>query len=148
MLAFLSCLVSSETAPKLSAGSICDDSTLLQTAARALVPTSSTSSTSSSSQSTASPTTSIVPSDFRPPNAEMRATLAGLNFALAQSKDFVAKKIIEAPLIPGHTVTVSMQAVSTLDFSAQAAVKKGGVPIKYYTIITNYLYSSGAPINE
>lgn len=57
----------------------------------------------------------------------MRATLAGLNFALAQSKDFVAKKIIEAPLIPGHTVTVSMQAVSTLDFSAQTAVKKGGV---------------------
>lgn len=124
MLAFLFCLVSSETAPKLSAGSItCDDSTLLQTAARALV---STSPTSSSSQSTASPTTSIVPSDFRPPNAEMRATLAGLNFALAQSKDFVAMKIIEAPLIPGHTVTVSMQAESTLDFSTQTAFKRGG----------------------
>lgn len=36
----------------------------------------------------------------------MRAALAGLNFALAQSKDFVAKKIIEAPLIPGHTVSL------------------------------------------
>ena len=55
----------------------------------------------------------------------MRATLAGLNFALAQSKDFVAKKIIEAPLIPGHTVTVSMQAVSTLDFLPKRLLKRG-----------------------
>ena len=117
---FLFCLVSAElTAPDPSGSategsSTCDDATLLQTA-RAPVstvstsPSSSPTSTASSSQSTASLlTTSIVSSDFRPPNAEMRATLAGLNFALAQSKAFVAMKIIEAPLIPGHTVTASM----------------------------------------
>lgn len=50
----------------------------------------------------------------------MRATLAGLNFALAQSKAFVAMKIIEAPLIPkqsvslGFGITCGLGAVSAL----------------------------------
>ncbi|CAK9011078.1 Uncharacterized protein SCF082_LOCUS10939 [Durusdinium trenchii] len=43
---------------------------------------------------------------IRPPNAQVQATYAGLNFALNQSKDFVARKIVAAPLIPGQTVSL------------------------------------------
>ena len=101
--------VSSELAPT------CDDATLLQK--RKMEPAASTTSslasslassfstsvpfTSTTPFSSGSTTTSVHGEDFRPPNAEIRATYGGLNFALAQSKEFVAMKIIEAPLIPG-----------------------------------------------
>ena len=78
------------------------------------------------------------PSAFRP-NTHVQASLSGLNFALDQSKDFVAQKIVEGPLIPGNVVslgfginleigTVWPKAIPDLSFS-NGTWTEGGVQV-------------------
>ena len=110
-------------------GSVSDDTVLLQrpherarassietavslTAATTSMPsfspnaTSDTSTSSSFESNATTPTSTLGPKDLLPPNAIVQATHLGLNFALDQSTEWIAMKIIAEPLMPSHTVSL------------------------------------------
>lgn len=90
------------------ASSIETDVSLSATSATTSMPnaTSDTSTSSSFESNATAPTSTLAPQDFQPPNAIVQATHLGLNFALNQSTEWIAMKIISEPLMPSHTVSL------------------------------------------